>query len=119
MPKYKSLDDYIDTFNADAYAFYIKLKEIINLIDLDVKEKLFAGQIAFYVLETLQRTFHSSPVIVMSFLKDHVNIFANANKNYSEILDSYNFTDKYTMQIKYNDSLNTDVLIRLFKDSLQ
>ena len=119
MQKFNSLEEYISTFNDDALRFYDKLEDIIMCIDLDVKKKLFAGQVAFYVEENLHKTFHSSPVIVMAFFKDHVNIFANANKEYSRTLDLYNFTDKYTMQIKYTDKILDDILLNLFKDSLQ
>ena len=84
MPKYNSLSDYVKTFNSDAKRCYQDLKDIIQSIDLEVKVRLFAGQVAFYDERTLKRTFHSSPVIIMAFHKDHVNVFATANVEYKE-----------------------------------
>lgn len=119
MPKFNSLNEYIDTFNESALKTFEEILSIIDLVELDVKKRLFGGQVAFYVDENLNHTFHSSPVIVMSFLKDHVNIFANANKDYMEKLKTYKFTDKGTMQIKYTSKLVKEILLCLFKDSLQ
>ncbi len=119
MPKYSNLEEYINTFNEQGLNYYNKIKEIISDIDLDIKERLFAGQVAFYVEETLKSTFHSSPVIVLAFFKDHVNIFASANKKHSKNLNNYKFTKKGTMQIHYNKELNKEVLETLFIDSLK
>ena len=119
MPKYKTLEEYIDTFNEQAVECYNELLSIIQLMELDVKQRLFAGQVAFYLDETLQRTFHSSPVIVMSFYSDHVNIFASANIKYKNQLAEYKFTNKGTMQIYYNKRINSPILSKLFTESLQ
>ena len=86
--------------------------------EYEVKEKLFAGQVAFYIEKNLHKTFHSSPVIVLSFLKDHVNVFASANNKYQIELPEYKFTHKGTMQIKYSGGINKTLLFKLFIESL-
>lgn len=118
MPKYLSLESYINALSEDALNMYQAFVDMMSDIDKNIKHQLFAGQIAFYKEETLRRTFHSSPVIVMSFLKDHVNIFASANETFKSQLSEYRFTEKNTMQIKYTDDLNTEILSILFKFSL-
>lgn len=118
MPKYNTLEEYIDTFNKDALECYHSILSIIDEIDLDIKKRLFAGQLAFYIEENLQRTFHSSPVIVMAFFKDHVNIFATANIKFKNQLHDYTFTEKGTMQIQYGKPLHTEILAQLFIESL-
>lgn len=118
MAKFNSLQEYLDTLNVDALNCYKQLVDIINSIDLEIKQKLFAGQIAFYIEKNLNKTFHSSPIIIMTFFKDHVNIFAKANISYMDLLSSYNFTQKGTLQIDYNKKMEKDILIDLFKESL-
>ncbi len=118
MPKYNDLNQYILTFNDEAKKYYFKIKDLINEIDLDIKEKLFAGQVAFYVEETLKRTFHESPVIVMAFFKDHVNVFASGNIIFKDKLP-YKFTNKGTMQIYYDKDLDHEILKELFMESLK
>ena len=118
MPKYNSIEEYKQTFTAEALAMYETLKKLILSLDDRIKERLFAGQIAFYMDETLKRTFHESPVIVLSFFKDHVNIFAHQNETFKSVLHEYTFTEKNTLQIKYNDSINQTYLPKLLMDSL-
>lgn len=118
MSKFHSLEDYVDTFNVDAKEMYEKLRDLIWSTGNDVKERLFAGQVAFYIDANLGKTFHESPVIIMSFLKDHVNIFASASLSYKDYLSDYKFTEKGTMQIDYDKELDIYHLSRLFIDSL-
>ena len=117
MPKYATLEDYLHTLNDQAIASYMSIKNIVFEID-DVKERLFAGQVAFYIEKHLKKTFHSSPVIVLSFFDDHVNVFASENMRYKDILTKYKFTEKGTMQIHYDLPLETPVLKELFRASL-
>lgn len=119
MPKYNTLKEYLETFNEEAKSCYTELKMIMEEVNLKVKERLFAGQVAFYVEENLKSTFHSSPVIVMSFYTDHVNVFANAVKAYQSSLQDYKFTKKGTMQIYYHHVLHKNTLLKLFTESLQ
>ena len=118
MPKFNTLEEYIDTFNEQAREYYRQLRDIVFSVQLDVKERLFAGQVAFYVEENLKDTFHSSPVIVMSFCKDHVNVFAGANIPYMKQLPEYKFTSKGTLQLQYSAPLNVSILQKLFESSL-
>lgn len=119
MPKYHNINEYIETFNSDAVNYYNNIKQVIINSDEHVKERLFAGQIAFYKEKTLKKTFHSSPVIVLAFFKDHVNVFASGNSIYKDSLPMYTFTEKDTMQIYYDTPLEEDILKKLFSESLK
>jgi hypothetical protein len=119
MPKYKTLEEYVNTFNESALIFYEQIQQIISTIEFNVQQRLFAGQVAFYVEENLKKTFHSSPVIVLAFFKDHVNVFASANETYRTQLPHYTFTEKGTMQIYYSEELKKEILKKLFTDSLK
>ena len=68
MVKFNTLQEYIDTFNEDALNCYNQICEIMNFVDLAVKQRLFAGQVAFYVEKNLNKTFHSSPCYCNVFL---------------------------------------------------
>lgn len=118
MPKYASLEDYLATLNEEALNLYARLKQFVMSLDDEIEERLFAGQVAFYKEATLSKTFHESPVIVMSFYNDHVNVFAMANLKYKAVLPEYKFTSKGTMQIYYHQRLNHTHLAPLFIESL-
>lgn len=117
MATYSSLEEYLDSLSNEAIAYYKKVKSVINGIPLPIKERLFAGQVAFYLEEHLQRTFHRSPVIMMAFYKDHVNIFASANTTYKKRLPQYKFTSKDTLQLYFDKPIDP-ILHQLFADSL-
>jgi hypothetical protein len=118
MPKYQTINDYLDTLNNDALNVYHDMKKCILSLDESIKERLFAGQIAFYIEQNLKRTFHESPVVILTFFKDHVNVFASKNMEYKEQLKNYKFTNKGTMQIYYNMVLEEELLSELFIKSL-
>lgn len=118
MAKFQTLDVYLDSLNDQAIKYYQTFLDIMNDIADHVKVRLFAGQVAFYIEENLKRTFHSSPVVVMAFFKDHVNIFASGNIKYKDLLSKYTFTEKGTMQIYFDQEINRMILKDLFIDSL-
>lgn len=119
MPKFNTLDEYLATLNAQSIHYYNALKDIFIHLDMDVKERLFAGQLAFYIEANLKATFHASPVVIIAFFKDHLNVFASGNLTYKSQLTDYSFTEKGTMKIPYDTPLNYHVLSKLFYDSLQ
>lgn len=119
MPKYSLLDDYITTFNQEALLMYHTIKQVMFELNSTIKERLFAGQLAFYIEENVKRTFHESPVVVLAFYSDHVNVFASGNLIYKDKLPDYTFTKKGTMQIYYDKKIHTKYLSLLFKNSLQ
>lgn len=118
MPKFQTLEAYLDSLNDQATKYYKTFLDIMNDIGDHVKVRLFAGQVAFYIEENLTRTFHSSPVVVMAFFKDHVNILASGNVKYKDQLHDYSFTEKATMQIYFDQAIERVILKGLFIDSL-
>ena len=118
MPKYQTLSEYIQSLNHDAKKMYETIKSFMMSLDDDIQERLFAGQVAYYKEATLKHTFHASPVLVLAFQKDHVNIFANANERYQKHLKMYTMTKKFTLQIKYDQKLES-ILKDVFIESLK
>ena len=118
MPKYDTLQEYLMTLNQDAIKMYETLKKLIISLDDRIQERLFAGQVAFYNESTLKHSFHASPVIVMAFQKDHVNIFAQAIETYQAKLSMYQLTKKFTLQLAYTDPIH-EILHTVFLESLK
>lgn len=119
MAKYNTLQEYIDTLNENSKKMYISIRNMMFSLDKEMKERLFAGQVAFYIEKNLKNTFHESPVIILAFFKDHVNIFAKENVKFKKFLKEYKFTNKGTMQIYYDKELDTTYLPTLFWESLR
>lgn len=117
MPKFDTLQEYLLTLNQDAIKMYETLKKLIMSLDDRIQERLFAGQVAFYNESTLKHSFHASPVIIMAFQKDHVNIFAQAIETYQAKLSMYQLTKKFTLQLAYKDSIH-EILNTVFLESL-
>ena len=118
MPKYHTLDELLKTFNHDAKIFYERMISIAQSCNIHIKVRLFAGQVAFYDEATLKHTFHASPVIVMNFLNDHVNIFASANHHLFKDHQDVKLTDKDTLQYPYRVEVDHHVFQELFTLSL-
>ena len=118
MAKFKDLDELYSSLSKEAKDFYNLLFKSIKQIELPIKSKLFAGQLAFYLEETLKKTFHSSPVVVIAFYADHANIFASKNEFFQHKFIGSSLTKNLTIQIKYVSNINPDDLSNLIKESL-
>jgi hypothetical protein len=118
MKKPTHIEEYIHALSEQSQSLFNELNSLIHQADPNVCVTLFVHQPYFYLpmYETIK--FHYRPSIMLTFYKDHVNIFAHANKKYESQLHSYKLTEKYTLQISFNQPLLKDVLIRIFKESL-
>ncbi len=56
---------------------------------------------------------------MLAFFKDHVNIFTSKNKDYRHLLSMYQFTEKHTLQIYFDQKLMDETLKHLFVDALE
>jgi len=119
MTQTMTLSDYLNQLHPDQRKIHDQLKTLIQRSHPDVLEILFVRQPYFYLAIHEHISFHRRPSIMLSFFGDHVNVFALPNKVYKDQLQDYGFTDKNTMQIKLNQTLNEDVLCRLFSDALK
>lgn len=118
MAEFNGLALYREALNASQRNMYDAILKLIKQAHPNVSETLFAKQPYFFLPEHEKIKFHYRPSIMMSFFGHHVNIFANKNVHYKDLLKNYTFTAKNTMQIRIDQSLDDDVLISLFKESL-
>lgn len=118
MAKFTNLDELYNSLSIDARATYEMLCDVTEQIKLPIKKRLFAGQLAFYLEETLKDTFHSSPVIVISFYEKHANVFASKNEKYQPKLNRSKLTKNNTLQIDYSIEIDRNAIACLFKESL-
>ncbi len=112
------IETYIDALSAQQKDYYYRLKTLIESVYPEVRVYLFAKQPYFYLTEHESINFHRRPSIMMAFFKDHVNIFSTANSAYQNQLPNYKFTEKHTLQIYFDQTLEEKVLKELFKSSL-
>jgi|GEM_PF-2833312 len=118
MDQMTAIEVYQKTLSEPQRLMFDALRDLLHQIFPHICETIFVKQPYFYLKEYENIKFHHRPSIMMSFFGDHVNIFATSNVQYKDQLKEYHFTDKNTMQIRLNQSLNESVLKALFNDSL-
>lgn len=118
MGKPVDLKEFYEKLNIDGKLFYDQIELLIYKAQPDVCKMLFVSNPYFYLKKHEAIKPHHRPSIMLVFYKDHVNIFAEANKQYESALKSYKLTDKHTLQIYYDQPLLEDILVSVFKDSL-
>jgi hypothetical protein len=119
MNKQLDLNQYYDSLHDAGKIMYDQLKSFIYQDSDNVCEMLFVSNPYFYVKEYEHIKPHYRPSVILVFYKDHVNIFAHAVKDYKSELNIYKITDKNTLQIYYDKPLLNEILINVFKQSLQ
>lgn len=118
MEKPVNINEYYVSLNEQEKSFFSALRNIIHQAHPNVCETLFVHQPYFYlpIYETVK--FHYRPSVMMTFFRDHVNIFATGNIKYKSQLPMYKFTEKHTLQIYFNQPIQNDILVELFRKSL-
>lgn len=119
MSEPTKLDNFQKALNSDQNKMFNSIRKLIHQAYPNVQETIFVKQPYFYLSEYESINFHKRPSIMMSFFGDHVNIFAQANKRYEKVLKNHHFTEKHNMQIRLGQSLEEELLLSLFKDSLK
>lgn len=119
MKSNMTIETYVEKLNDEAKKIYNQLKAIIIEADFNVIETTFVSQPYYYLPQYESIKPHYRPSIMLVFFKDHVNIFTQANEKYRTLLPKYKFTDKHTLQFYFDQEINKQVLINLFKDALQ
>jgi hypothetical protein len=119
MGKPVDLKEFYEKLSIEGKLLYDQLEMLIDKAQPDVCKMLFVSNPYFYLKKHEAIKPHHRPSIMLVFYKDHVNIFAEANQKYESALNSYKLTDKYTLQISYDQLLLEDVLVSIFKDSLK
>jgi len=118
MGKPANLSDYAELLSEQGKVYFTELTALIHEADPEVRATLFVHQPYFYAPRYETVKFHHRPSVMLTFFRDHVNIFALGNRKYEPQLSDYRFTEKHTMQIRYNQPLLHDLLVSLLKDSL-
>lgn len=118
MDKPKSIKEYVEILNERGKVYFYKLDMLIHQAEPDVDETLFVHQPYYYLPMYEAIKSHYRPSVMLTFFKDHVNIFAHANIKFELQLREYKLTEKYTLQINYDQPLHDALLIALFKASL-
>jgi len=118
MEKTSNLTEYSESLSEQGRAFFHELEALIYEADPDVIGTLFVHEPYFYASRYETVKFHHRPSVMLTFFKDHVNVFAQGNRKYEPQLSDYRFTEKHNMQIYFDQPLHRDLLVSLFKDSL-
>lgn len=113
------IDEYLLTMTSAQKSMFDMIEMMIKESYPDVCLTLFARQPLFYLkrFETIKP--HYRPSVMLAFFKDHVNIFTTKNKDYRDSLSMYQFTDKHTLQIYFDQELMNEILKHLFIDALE
>ena len=119
MGKIETIDAFLQTLNEDEKNFYHQLEKLIIKANHEVVSKIFVSQPYFYLEKYDHINHHKRPSIMMSFFRDHVNIFSAHNNAFKQRLSEYKFTEKHTLQIYFNQELIEDTLVELFRVSLE
>ena len=114
-----TIDEYLLTMTSAQKNMFDVLDKMIKESYPDVCLSLFARQPFFYLkkFETVKP--HYRPSVMLAFFKDHVNIFTSKNKDYRHFLSMYQFTEKHTLHIYFDQKLMDETLKQLFIDALE
>jgi len=118
MEKPTNLSEYSETLSEQGRRYFNELTAILHEAEPEVRGTLFVHQPYFYAPRYETVKFHYRPSVMMTFFRDHVNVFAQGNRKYEPQLSDYRFTEKHNMQIYFDQPLHRDLLVMLFKDSL-
>lgn len=111
------LDAYRDSLYPEGQSLFDQLKNYMLEASEDTISTIFVKNPYFYLPKYEDIKPHHRPSVMLVFFKDHVNIFAQANEKYQSNLPQYQFTEKHTMKINYDQTLDR-TLIQIFKESL-
>lgn len=114
-----TIDEYLLTMTSAQKSMFDAIEMMIKESYPDVCLTLFARQPLFYLkrFETIKP--HYRPSVMLAFFKDHVNIFTSKNKDYRHLLSMYQFTEKHSLQINFDQKLMDETLKHLFIDALE
>lgn len=106
----EQIQDYLDKYPSDIVEMYKTLRGIIyDSVSPAPQETMWAKLPSYYVGEFFVR--------LIPF-KDHINIEATAVLEYKEALSGYKITPKGMLQIFLKQDIPTDVLKRMFAETL-
>ena len=103
--------EYLEKYPREVIEMHSVLRQLIyDSVSSEPEETLWAKLPSYYVGESFVR--------LIPF-KDHINIEANAVLEYKDVLVDYKVTPKGMLQIFLKQDIPTDVLKRIFADTLR
>ena len=106
----EQVKEYIDKYPIEIIDMYNNLRELIfESISYELEETLWAKLPSYYVGESFVR--------LIPF-KDHINIEAQALIQHKEELAGYKITPKGMLQIYVNQNIPSEILIKIFAETL-
>lgn len=106
----QDVKEYLDKYTAGVKELYTELRTLIyDSVSYEIQEKLWAKLPSYYVGETFVR--------LIPF-KDHINIEASAVVSHKEELRGYKITPKGMLQIYLKQSIPSNVLQKIIKETL-
>ena len=106
----EQVKDYIEKYSSEVIDMYLKLRQLIfESVSCETEETMWAKLPSYYVGEVFVR--------LIPF-KDHINIEAKAVSKNTEMLSGYKVTPKGMLQIFLKQEIPTDVLKKIFVETL-
>lgn len=106
----ETVKEYVDKYPQEIIDLYSKLRAIIyDSVPQEIEEKLWAKLPSYYVGDAFVR--------LIPF-KDHINVEAREAIQHKEELNGYKMTPKGMLQIYLNQTIPTDVLEKIVKETL-
>lgn len=103
--------EYLEKYPREVIEMHSALRQLIyDSVSSEPEETRWAKLPSYYVGESFVR--------LIPF-KDHINIEANAVLEYKDVLVDYKVTPKGMLQIFLKQDIPTDVLKRIFADTLR
>ncbi|MBU1092956.1 MAG: DUF1801 domain-containing protein [Firmicutes bacterium] len=112
-----TIDQYLELLDLKQKEYASKLRQLVNQTVPEVQEMIFVSHPAYYIPVEGVTSYHRLPMIMMIFFKDHVNIFAEGNAFFKDELKDYKMTQKNTLQVYFDKSINVELFKRLFEKS--
>ena len=106
----EQVKEYMEKYPTEIVALFSELRQLIyDSASTEPNETLWAKMPSYYVGESFVR--------LIPF-KDHINIEATAITEHKEELTGYKITPKGMLQIFVNQEIPTDILKKIFAETL-
>ena len=106
----EQVKEYIEKFPSEIITLFSELRQLIyDSASTEPKETLWAKMPSYYVGESFVR--------LIPF-KDHINIEAKVIVEYKDELKDFKITPKGMLQVFVNQKIPTDILKKIFAETL-
>ena len=107
----ENIDQYIKVFNETTIQRFLELYNLLlESTEVGVTEVLWARLPSYYL---------NGRFVRLIPFNDHINIEAKAVLTYKDKLEGYKITPKGMLQIRHEQSIPSEILKIIFRDSLE